>query len=78
MVDCTIRMQDISDTDYLNAQNIRIRTTGGVTLTFVKRPGGEWKRWHPKGYKCSKCNRLAPLPYNFCPYCGVDNRGETT
>lgn len=40
---------------------------------YTRKPDGEITSWE---YKCSRCNQLAQLKYNFCFNCGADMRGE--
>lgn len=40
---------------------------------YPHKPDGEITSW---SYKCSHCNQLSQLKYNFCFNCGADMRGE--
>ena len=33
-------------------------------------------QYQPDEYKCSNCNKLVHIKYYYCPFCGVDMRGE--
>lgn len=39
---------------------------------YPHKPDGEMTSW---GYKCSRCNQISQLKYNFCFNCGADMRG---
>lgn len=39
---------------------------------------GEWKTDFGIAFTCSACNRMTRKPYDFCPHCGADMRGENS
>lgn len=38
---------------------------------------GVWQTDFGIAFTCSVCNRMTSKPYDFCPNCGADMRGET-
>ena len=43
-----------------------------------QRMKGKWdaRGWNNAYWKCSNCDELTVFPFDFCPFCGSDMRGE--
>lgn len=62
-----------------------VRATIGHMPTIEERKKGKWLKSYadheafgvrPFFRYCSACNESTVFPYNFCPNCGADMRGE--
>ena len=43
-----------------------------------QRMKGKWdaRGWNNAYWKCSNCDELTVFPFDFCPFCGSDMRGD--
>ena len=77
----------ITDVDFDHTNKIWFHTKHGKEVVFVKQKKGKWmfSPDHAEGI-CTSCNyriygrpyqgNYLIVPYNFCPNCGADMRGE--
>lgn len=53
-------------------------TEGLQPFAQPQRMKGKWdaRGWNNAYWKCSNCDELTVFPFDFCPFCGSDMRGD--
>ena len=74
--------------EYVEDHDLRDSRSGGIidTINAVlllpsaqpERKTGRWEEYLKEGlrWKCSECGSRFDFPFDFCPHCGADMRGD--
>ena len=83
-IDCEYQVKIINDIEYVMLSEVQMKMRK-LPSSQPERKKGKWLKAYgdheafgvrPFYRYCSACNESTVFPYNYCPNCGADMRGE--